>query len=203
MKPSLIDWRVMRGSLALLALSLAAGGAAVAGGYYYQHAIDQRYRTEQRRLESVRTRYRTIDEERRLIERYLPAYHALVARGVVGRERRLAWIETLREVAEQIKLPSLRYEISAQMPYQPEIDLALGPFQVYESRMRLDLGLLHEGDLLRFLDALQAREVGLFLLRSCEIKRRATELVFAPRAVNLRALCELSWLTVHRPEGES
>ena len=110
-----IDWRAWRGSIVLVVFAAAIGTVA-AGGALRLHAEASRdYEREKGRLEAVRSRYRTIDERKRLIETWLPAYRSLQATGVIGEERRLEWIEALREASARVGLPSLRYRNRA--PY--------------------------------------------------------------------------------------
>ena len=60
--------------------------------------------------------------------------------------------------------------------------------------MELDMRLMHEGDLLRFLDELRAQKVGLFDVKECTLIRteRSETLRNAPY---LNAQCDLVWIT--------
>jgi hypothetical protein len=60
----------------------------------------------------------------------------------------------LKRTAAITKIPSLRYEIAAREPFTPDFGLATGPYQVQVSKIKLDLGLLHENDLSAVLAAL-------------------------------------------------
>jgi len=199
MRVSEIDWSVLRGALALLLVAILVAGAMVGGAYRYGERHDRQWADAKRRLDSVRGRYRTIDEEARLIERYLPEYQRLQQQGLLGEERRLDWIEALRASAADVRLTSLRYEVTSQQPYQPDFDLPLGRFSSRESRMNLDIGLLHEGDLPRLFAALDAHRHGLFQVQECRVTRNGTEFVFEPERANLSARCRLRWLTLASP----
>jgi hypothetical protein len=73
--------------------------------------------------------------------------------------------------------------------------------------MRLDFGLLHEGDLLRLLAGLREEVAGLFGVNGCRLTRRGDTLDAAPGASNLEALCVLNFITLRgpgaRPGGRS
>jgi hypothetical protein len=153
-------------------------------------------------LNQVRGEYQMIDDEQRVIETYLPQYEDLDTRGIIGEEERLNWIETLRDAALAIKLPSLQYELYPQEEYERDIPLPQGAFKVWSSTMRLDVGLLHEDDLVSLLRRINRGANGLFTVSSCSLRRELGEPKFEPRATNLTASCELEWLTIRQPVGE-
>ena len=121
-----LDWRILRGSLIGLAVCLLVGGAVVYVSYQYSSAQELEFRNESRKLLTVRGRYQTIDEEERIIEEFLPRFLALEDRGVIGREYRLDWIETLRNASDELKLPELTYTIDTQSLYEAEIPFEEG-----------------------------------------------------------------------------
>lgn len=195
-----IDWRALRGAIVLFALALVAGAAAAGGAIHFHDEAVRGYERQKARLGSIRSRYRTMDEQRRLIETWLPAFRALQAAGVVGEERRLAWIETLRAVAARVRLPSLRYRIERRTAY--EAGLALdGVHRPFSTVVHLEAGLLHEGDLERLLRELAVQGTGLHRVERCDVRRAGPDFVMRPDAVNLSAECELRWITLARPEG--
>ena len=201
-----IEWRTLRGSIVLLALAAGLGSAATGGAVRFHDAALRDYEREKGRLEAVRSRYRTIDTQRRLVETWLPAFRALQAAGVIGEEPRLAWIETLREVAARVGLPSLRYRIEPRTAYEaaaPEAGGVLdgGVHRPFSTVVRLEAGLLHEGDLERLLRELAARNAGLYRIERCEVRRAGPVFVMRPDAVNLAAKCDLRWITFAWTEG--
>lgn len=196
-----IDWRALRGSIALFAFALTLG-AIVAGGAIRFH--DEALRGHERqkgRLESIRSRYRTIDEQKRLIETWSPPFRALQAGGIIGEEQRLAWIETLRDVAAHVRLPSLRYRIEPRTVYEGGLDLETGGYRLFSTVVRLEAGLLHEGDLERLIRELAARDAGLYRIERCDVRRAGPSFVMRPGAVNLAAECDLRWITLARVEA--
>ena len=61
--------------------------------------------------------------------------------------------------------------------------------------MRLNFQLLHEGDLMGFLTALGRQGAGFFTVNQCKLDRLNTggSIRFQP---NLRAECDIAWITV-------
>ena len=178
-------------------------GVAVTGAALRFHAEASRgYDREKDRLEAVRSRYRTIDEQKRQIETWLPAYRSLEAAGVIGEERRLEWIETLRAAAARAGLPSLRYRMEPRTAYEAGPGLETGDHGAFSTVVRIEAGLLHEGDLERLIRELANAEPGLFRIERCRIRRSGPDFVMRAGAVNLSAECDLRWITLARTEGK-
>lgn len=193
-----IDWSALRGSIVLLAFALAIGAAAAGGAIRFHHGAAQGYEREKARLVSMRARYRAIDDQRRLIETWLAPFRALEAAGVIGEERRLEWIETLRAAAARAGLPSLRYRIERRTAYEAGLDLE-GAYRPFATVVHLEAGLLHEGDLERLLRELEAQDTGLYRIERCEVRRAGPRFIMRPGAINLSADCALRWITLARP----
>ena len=200
MKLAEIDWVVMRGAMILLVVALIVSVTLIYGGVHFGEKMSREIGNERRQLTSVRSQYQTIDDEQRVIELYLPQYEALAERGIVGREHRLSWVETLKAVAEEVKLPSLRYELFPQEEYVAEFPLQQGVYKVYSSDMRLNMGLLHEGDLPLVLRELQRKATGLFTVSRYEMRRSSQVVTMRPKAQNINASCDLKWYTIKQPE---
>ena len=195
-----IDWRRLRGTFVFIVLALAATAAAVTVAVRFHDEAARDNERQRARLAAAASQYRTSDAQRRLVERRLPEFLALEEAGVVGGERRLAWVETLREVAARARLPSLRYRIERRAPYRDEPDVNLGAYRPYSTVVHLETGLLHEGDLINLIRELEALDSGLHRFDRCEVRRAAPEIVMRPGAVNLTAACQLRWITLARME---
>ncbi|MCA3069164.1 MAG: hypothetical protein ING77_04440 [Rhodocyclaceae bacterium] len=186
-------------TLATLLLAIVTVAVCALGWYTYRIAEDGRVAADrqQRALEEARLRYQRSGEERDLLTRYAPEYRLLESHGFIGAEQRVNWIDSLRMASESVRLPGVQYQIGAQAPYRlpemPDAPLAQSP-------MTIELRLAHEGDLMRFLRALAAGRAGVFLLNECTLERLAAEPVGGGQP-NLRADCELSWVSVPRPAG--
>ena len=196
-----IDWSILRGSVVLLVVSVVVGVAILSGSYYFWGAMSKEFDRQHRQLQGVRRKYHTVDEEERIIETFLPRYQALEQEGIIGREYRLDWIEKLRDASKALKLPSLVYDIETQEAFEPTIPVQDGKFKVFVSRMNLQLGLLHEEDLLRLLQNLDKNVAGLYSVSRCSVSRTRLEFQKSPTEQNLTANCTLNWFTVK--EGES
>lgn len=169
----------------------------------YRERVERALRTQASALQEARSRYQRSGEEREIILRYLPVYQELEQQGFIGAERRINWLEGLRMANAEAGLFGVDYQLRPQEPF-PLADKGnpIAP-RVLHSQMNLSMGLVHEGDLMRFVRALAAQRAGLFALTSCTLERNGLSSTPAPRQANLTAQCKLSWVTVAADEGKS
>jgi hypothetical protein len=77
---------------------------------------------------------------------------------------------------------------------------AAGGFEIMSSQMRLQIHLLHEGELLAFLadlrTDLRSTVEALVLVRSCAIERLAPGIGDRGSKAQLKAECTLEWITL-------
>ena len=142
-----------------------------------------------------------VDEEEKLIKTYLPSFIKLYEDGIIGSEHRLNWVEVLRESGDEIRMPSLVYQIESQEVFTPAFPLDMGKFKLYSSTMSLNMQLLHEGDLFQILDRLDEDARGSFSLSSCNILQSGSDIMNDPGAANISVRCELQWFTIRLANG--
>lgn len=194
------EWLALRGVLGVFAICALLSAIMLAASDAFWRAMNSEYQTNFMRFREASRRYLAVDDEERIIETQYPAFKQLHARGIIGQEHRLNWVETLRAAGDTLQLPKIDYRIEAQRIYVPEIALDSGPFDVNVSEMHLNLALLHEGDLIRLLAALDRDSAGLFSVERCEMSREG-EVRHAPDgpdvpATQLRADCLLRWFSL-------
>lgn len=187
---------------------LAAAGAVIVGLTLVaatsasRQDAEQGLQRAQRLRDAAYSRYAHVDNEKRDIRNFQQRYVELRQRGLIGEERRLEWVDAIRQVQEELQLPPLSYEIDPQQPVRIEAALDLGEYQLRGSRMRLHMELLHEMDLFDFFAGLHAR--GFFAAQDCTLKRLATANNAQPGAdtgtgagaPTLGADCTLNWITM-------
>ncbi len=185
-------------------LLLLAALLLSAAGLFWNHKQDTQARAavfhQQAALNAAHARQQQGQTEARLIAQHLDAYRALIARGFVGEENRLAWIEAVHLANQDARLYGLTYTLSPRAAAPATL---AGGLPLKQTRMVLKMALLVETDLPRFLDALRARAPGVFRVSECRLAR-ITEA--PPQPVNrpeLDAECELLWFTVAADSKES
>ncbi|MDR1996298.1 hypothetical protein [Azonexus sp.] len=132
-------------------------------------------------------------EEQELKER-ARLFQRLQQSGIAGPERRLEWIELLRDLQYRLRIPGLNYEFGTRQPlYQNGSD-----YVYFASPMRMQLRLVHEEDLLRILASLQNEAKALVLIRQCTLVPLNDRNANGDLA-QLSAECDLRWVTIDRP----
>jgi len=194
------DWRKLRYPILGLGGALVIVGLLVSLADQYRTKNEIAVQTQQNLLNQARQKFQSSGLEKETIMQYLPAYNDLLASGFIGEERRIEWIERLRQIHAQHKLFSIDYSIGLQEDYKPSFLPNMGTFVLHRSIMKLDLDMLHEGDLLSLLDGLH-EQTAPFIVRDCEIKRPIGAVVNSKVLTsNLKATCEIDWLTLRDPQ---
>lgn len=185
--------RNLIGSLTFLLVSLlvAAGLSAwiIQTGEEAERALQQ----AKAQLADSRNRLARAQDDEREIRARIDRYHELIKRGRTQPERRLDWVEALRNVKEKRRLLGMEYEIAPQRPLDPKQPVT-GGYSFLVSPMKLDMLLLHEYDLLGLLADLSAAVPALISTRQCTIERLPAS--SQPQAAQLKANCELDWITL-------
>lgn len=136
-----------------------------------------------------------ISEEEREVKEKIDVYQRLKSFNILGPERRLEWADAITRIRKERELLDLRYTVERQrqissVPGKP------ASVDFYASTMKVDLALLHEEDLLRFLSDLRQSGNAFYSVRKCALSRTgqaATGTTITPR---LRAECEIDLVTV-------
>lgn len=180
--------------LIILILTFAIG----AGLIYYSDIVLSQARLalqqQQKQMNEAKTRLQKSGDEKEIIARFLDGYKNLQRLGFAGPEQRINWLDGLRLTNQQVQLFGVDYQIGTQQPYPYASELDPGQLTLHQSLMKVNLGLLHEGDLMRFLSTLAKLGAGVFAVNECTIERESTGGSIRYQS-NLRAHCELAWIT--------
>lgn len=194
------DWVKLRFPLIFLGLALILVTLFVAYADNRKVEALQARDIQQGKLNQARQRFQTSGVEKETIIKYLPMYQELIDDGFIGEERRIEWVDSLRNIHQENKLFGINYSIATQEEYKPAFALVVGPFSLHRSVMKLELAMLHEGDLLTLVKALDEDQTTPFILRDCEITRTGS-VISSNLTPNMRANCELDWLTIREPQA--
>ncbi len=194
------DWRKLRYPIVGLGAALVLVGLLVSFADQYRTKNELALQTQQNMLNQARQQLLSSGMEKETIVQYLPIYNDLLSKGFIGEERRIEWIETLRQIHAQHKLFSIDYSIGLQENYKPSFLPNLGSFVLHRSVMNVKLDMLHEGDILALIDGLHEQTTP-FIVRDCEISRPVGAQVNSKDvAANMQANCEIDWLTLRDPQ---
>ena len=176
-------------------LMVGAGVAAIWGADGLLRAANLRLAAAQEDRRQNAERLARIAEEEREVKEKLDVYQQLKNLNVLGEERRLEWADAIARIRTQRELLDLRYRVERQKL----LSTAAGKpanVEFYSSTMNVELQLLHEEDLTRFLADLRASGNAYYSVRKCSLERAgqmATGTTISPR---LRADCQIDLITI-------
>ena len=180
----------------VIALVLSAAGGALI--WSAGRALD----TTQRALIAAQAERRQnnerlarIAEEEREVREKIDVYQRLKQLNILGEERRLEWADAITRIRTQRELLDLRYVVERQRllssaPGKP------GNVDFYASTMKVDLALLHEEDLLRFLADLRESGNAFYAVKRCALTRTGQAVAGATMTPRLRGECDIDLITV-------
>lgn len=191
------DWkRIQSASLTLVIVSVFSFSLIAYEKNQKQISIDA-LEQQQKLLTQATNRFIKSGEEKASIKLNLPQYQTLLNQGAIGEERRIEWVDALRNIHKDNKLFSIKFMIGPQSLYQASAQ-NIQPFKAYHSTMKVELALLHENDLLILFDELKRKNLTPFVIRQCEMTRQNAN-IGSSLTANIQAKCDLDWITLHEP----
>jgi len=197
MKIAREDFKHLRLPLIAATVMIAMGLACVMVSETW--LIDARKAREVAKNSSLEAQKRVdqVAEEEREIKENMLWYARMTSRGMIELENRLDLIDSIAKIKTARKLFEIRYNIDAQRPLgYPGISPA-GAMDLVGSRMKLEMRLLHEEDLLKFLFDLKSAALSHVSVRHCildRIERGPTQALAAvPR---LTSSCDIDLVVV-------
>jgi hypothetical protein len=193
-----LDWRyILRHTLLPAATAIVA--ALVLGASIWWHAERQvQYAQITANQGAMHEDYDALVHRRRLVDRYHRRYELFYEVGFVGEESRLEWVETLRETTVDLTLPRVSYAIEPQLQVVAPVQAIMAgeDIQIHVSRLQLEAGLVHEIDLLRFVDEVQRNAPGLIKVDRCSLEWQAEDAQTISVGANILANCSISIFSV-------
>ena len=203
MKISSADFPKLQWSLlaALVMVLVGAGGAYAA---FNSTKVAERERAAaQVERNDFEGKLRRVSSEQAEIKQKSERFNALQARGVIGEEQRLEWVELLKEIRDGRRLIDLQYEFAPQRGLDAKSDAKPdGDFTFYASTMKVQIKLLHEEDLTRFLADLKQRARALIQVKNCNVSRLPREASEGSASAQLLADCQIDWVTLRQVAKE-
>jgi len=174
---------------ATVAAALLLLGASV----WYHGEQEKRFAEASANRAAVHRNYEALVFRRKLVERYHRRYEEFRELGFIGMERRLDWVEILRKTSLDLTLPHVRYAIEPQLQVVAPVEslMAGETIQIHLSHLSLQAGLVHELDLLRFVDELQRNAPGLIKVDSCEMEWQGDRSDTLKAGANILATCSM------------
>jgi len=169
---------------------------------FYKNDVNQQMLSVTSQQNQLNAEIDRLIEDEALLNETGAAFELLKAKGFYGIEDRLAWIEVLKQVSEQLKLPSFKYSIEPQHDisnigsgFQSNLGLS-------ESVMKIEADLLHEADFSTIVQQLNDLAPGDFRVDECKITKEGV-ISLSQIKRNFSINCTLAWYTVSPPsQGE-
>ena len=149
-------------------------------------------RTERNEAREKLTR---IAEEEKEVNDKLEVYRRLKSLNVLGEEQRLEWADAMTRIRTSRELLDLRYLVDRKK-LLASVGPKATPVDFYSSMMKVDIALLHEGDLLTFLSDMRGSGNAFYSVRRCNVARTGTAPTGSSIVPRLRADCEIDLITI-------
>jgi hypothetical protein len=188
----------LKGLLAPLlgaAAMLAAGAGLIWLAEASLRTAERSFAVAQQERTKNAERLARIAEEEREVKAKLDVYQRLKQLNVLGGERRLEWADAIARIRSERELLDLRYRVERQTLLATAAGKPAN-VEFYASTMKVDLALLHEEDLLRFLADLRASGNAYYSVKRCSLARTGQAASSTPIAPRLRADCEIDLITI-------
>ena len=193
MKIDSTDFPKIQASLIAVVLMMLVGAATVYAALNATKTAKLNQTTAQAQRNELDRKLKRVSSEENEIKQDAALFNTLQARGVVGEEKRLDWVELLKTIRDKRRLIDLQYEISTQRPL--DTTLSSG-FAYFASTMKIQLKLLHEEDLTRLLDDLRQQASALTQVKSCNVSRLPRDVTERGTRAQLQAECQIDWVTL-------
>ena len=206
MKFSNADFQLMRWNIVAIAASVILSGLVLYGSQQYADHAQKDFHAAQNQMNDARNRLAAARQDQENMAAYSKDYSALEERKIIGDDHRLDWMEGLDKLRQQNLVIDFRYSIAPQKIYAPQPAIDSGNFDIGYSEMKLQFELLHEGQLLNFINALRKQIKGQYQLEGCAMQRASTASAnnddgdeddnTPPTATNIKAECVGGWITL-------
>ena len=181
--------------LLLLAALLGAGAGLILWMQGEQKSAARQLTAARAERVQAQERLTRIAEEEKEVNDKLAVYRRLKSLHILGEEQRLEWADAMTRIRTSRELLDLRYLVDRQRVLSTFPGKPAG-VEFFASTMKVDIALLHEGDLLTFLRDLRDSGNAYYSVQRCAISRTGTPPTGISIVPRLRADCEIDLITI-------
>ena len=205
-----LEWSALSKALIGLIISLVISVGVIGASYQYRQQMDAWLRQQRNGFNQIEINYSRIQEALEIVDNlYLDKFYQLEKENFfLNRinlntdEPHLKMLNDVKALISRVHPFLANYELSSKKIYQvPDLSVE-NEFKAYETQLILKLTLLHDGDMLDLIKAIEIHQfTGLFNLQKCDIKR--LNKVIDDKNVskaNLEINCTLNWYISHLEE---
>jgi hypothetical protein len=180
--------------LLLLAL-LGAGAGLILWTQREQQAVARELAAARTERSQARERLARIADEEKEVNDKLAVYRRLKSLHILGEEQRLEWADAMTRIRTTSELLDVRYLVDRQRLLSAFPGKPAG-VEFFASTMKVNIALLHEGDLLTFLRELRNSGKAYYSVRRCAITRTGIAPTGTSIVPRLHADCEIDLITI-------
>ncbi len=184
---------ILAGTIGLSILLLAISSFALSSQQVRRNLAQQQF-------DAARNRLLEAENEKREVLNFQPKFVQLRAMGIVGDERRLDWIDAIKQIQDERNFLPITYEVFAQQTFVLDPNVPMANLELRGSKMSLNMKLLHEMDLFNFLHDLSRKSF--YQPLACTINRIGAT-IENPQPTGLAADCSLLWITMKEKQAEA
>jgi len=181
--------------LLLLLVLLAAGAGLILWIQGEQQLAERQLAVARTERAQAQERLTRIADEEKEVNEKLAVYRRLKALHILGEEQRLEWADAMTRIRTTRELLDLSYLVDRQRVIATFAGKPAG-VEFFASTMKVDIALLHEGDLLTFLRELRDSGNAYYSVRRCAMNRTGTAPTGTSIVPRLRAECEIDLITI-------
>jgi hypothetical protein len=196
MKFSKSDFPLMRQSILAIFSSITISAIVLYSSSQYIEKTQRDLHFAQDTLRDAHNRLTAALEDQKNMAIYSDEYGTLIKNKIIGEDQRLDWMEGMEKLHSENLVTDFRYSIAPQKKYVSPLPIDSGNFDINYSEMKLQLDLLHEGQLLKFFDALRSQIKGQYQLEGCTMQRVADENTATETSTHVKAECNGGWITL-------
>ena len=181
--------------LLLLLAMLGAGAGLILWTQGEQRIAAGQLAATRAERSQARDRLTRIAEEEKEVNDKLAVYRRLKGLNILGEEKRLEWADAMTRIRTTRELLDVRYLVERQRLLNSFPGKPAG-VDFFASTMKVDIALLHEGDLLTFLSELRNSGNAYYSVKRCAISRTGIAPTGTSIVPRLRAECEIDLITI-------
>lgn len=146
----------------------------VIGSWYGYGEIQKELQAQERpkvqKLNSLRSQVKFLQQQVLLYQQYGEKYQELVKKGLVKKQDRVFWTDSLIKMKDEYLIPELSFSFSPEKPLSSgqfsKIKIPNGMF--FFSQLQLKMALQHEEDLVRVFESISQNVSPLYLVQGCK-----------------------------------
>ena len=182
---------MLRIPLLILLVALAIAAITVFASLQFKSSQSLIHGSASAELAQARNKLQAAQMEEKNLQAFSANFRELSSRGLFSDEKRLDWFEHIKRLATEHHIITLEFGLEPQHALPP--NGAAPNIEVLASPLHLKMALVHEEDLLNFLNALRNQPKGFYSAKNCSLKRAVTDT--RSEGANIEADCTLDWMS--------